>query len=144
MAAIQRPAIAFPGQLGQRRARIWMAAAAVMLVGLALAQVNQFSRVTGTGYEIDHLQQQRAEKLAANHELEAQVAALSSLARVDWEARTRLGMVPAQRRLYVESNLPPPSHQVLPSRFRPEPAREPPAPSSDRPWWRDAIDLLPY
>ena len=65
-------------------------------------QVNQFSRLTSTGYEINELNRQRAERQAANHELEAEVAQLSSLARVDWEARTRLHLEPAQQKLYID------------------------------------------
>ena len=97
-----------------------LAVAAALALGFAGLQVNQFSRVTTTGYAIGELERTRAEKLAEVHELEAEVAHLSSLARVDFEARTRLRMEPATRRLYIEVNQPLPQRGTLPTRFLPE------------------------
>lgn len=122
MAAVQRPAVPLPRPFaGARPGRIVAAALVVLLVGAAALQVNQFSRLTSTGYEIDALERQRAALLAENHDLEAEVASLSSLARVDWEARTRLKLEPARRRLYVPVNVPAPERNSLPTRFLPQP-----------------------
>lgn len=121
MVAIHRPALppgqAFGRTLSSRRS---LAIAAALALGFAGLQVNQFSRVTTTGYAIGTLERERAEKQAEVHGLEAEVARLSSLARVDWEARTRLGMVPATRRLYIAVNQPLPQEQTLPTRYLPE------------------------
>lgn len=114
-------------------------------------QVNQFSRLTRTGYEIDQLNRERAAKQAANHEIEAEVASLSSLARVEWEARTRLLMEPAKRRLYIAVNAPVPEQQTLPTRYLPKPAQHGgplPEPAVERDGgksvWEKARGLLPF
>jgi hypothetical protein len=121
MVAIHRPALP-PGQAFGRTltSKTSLAVAAALALGFAGLQVNQFSRVTTTGYAIGELERTRAEKLAEVHELEAEVAHLSSLARVDFEARTRLRMEPATRRLYIAVNQPPPQRQTLPTRYLPE------------------------
>jgi hypothetical protein len=92
---------------------------ALLVVAGAMLQVNQFSAVTGTGYEIEDLKRERAAKQAANHDQEAEVARLSSLARVDIEARVRLGMVPATRVTHLWINGTVPDHQTLPTRYLP-------------------------
>jgi cell division protein FtsL len=145
VAIIQRPAIPFRRPFPRLHGRATLLVIAGLLaLGMALAQVNQFSRLTSTGYEIEELSRQRAAQQAANHELEAEVAQLSSLARVDIEARTRLQMVPAARRLYIEVNAPTPARQTLPTRYLPTaPAPEPVA-KDDAPLWRRALDLLPF
>jgi cell division protein FtsL len=118
-----------------------VALALLLVVGAAAFQVHQFSRLTTAGYEINDLNRIRAEKQAQNHELEAEVARLSSLARVDWEARTRLQLQPAQRRLYLEVNHPVPDRQTLPTRFLPPEAPE--IERGDEAWWRLPLKLLP-
>jgi len=144
MAALHRPALPAPRILGKvRSGRLYLYLAGALLVLVALVQVNEFSRLTSTGYEVDALRRERDLQLAENHRLEAEVARLSSLARVDWEARTRLKMEPPKRRLYLEVNRPVPDEQSLPARFRPE---EAPAHSNrGEPWWeRVARWLIPF
>jgi hypothetical protein len=104
--------------------------------------VNQLSSATVTSYEINALNRERAAKQAANHELEAEVAGLSSLARVDIEARLRLGLQPAARKLYIDVNQPLPSEQSLPTRYMPL-ERTTPVPSQPTIW--DTMGgLLPF
>jgi cell division protein FtsL len=140
MAALHRPALPAPRIFGRPRSgklAFYVAGAIVVIVGLL--QVNQFSRLTSTGYEIETLKRERDVALAENHKLEADVAKFSSLARVDIEARLELGMQPATRTLYLEVNHPVPSRQTIPTRFLPadEPMEEP---SKDgKPLWRRAI-----
>jgi hypothetical protein len=115
----------------------------VLVIGAALLQVNQFSAVTGTGYQIEDLRRERAAKLAENHGLEAEVARLSSLARVEIEARVRLGMAPAGRVMHLEINGPVPGRQTLPTRYLPaENASS--ADAADPPLWKRLLDLLPF
>jgi cell division protein FtsL len=114
-----------------------------IVVVVGLLQVNQFSRLTSTGYEIETLKRERDLKLAANHKLEAEVASLSSLARVDWVARTQMGMEPSSRVLYIDVNQQVPHRQTLPTRFLPA------APDEEQgggaPWWRRAIGwVVPF
>jgi cell division protein FtsL len=119
----------------------------MLVIGIALLQVNQFSRLASTGYQINELNRERAARQAENHDLEAEVASLSSLARVDWEAHTRLHMEPAQQRLYISINHPLPRRQALPTRFlpQPKPAGEAPAPAArGDSIWEQLLKLLPF
>jgi len=150
MAALHRPALPFPRKLGlpgagKLRSGRWpLVGAIALVVVLATLQVNQFSRLTSTGYQIDDLNAQRAAREAENHDLEAQVAQLSSLARVDWEARARLHMEPAQQKLYIAVNQPVPQQQLLPTRYLPQQAPPAAAPAGRRSRWKRALDLLPF
>jgi hypothetical protein len=146
MAAIQRPALPTPIRaLPQpRNARLALAAAALLLIGLAALQVQQFSAVTSTGYEIDALEQRQLEVQAQNHDLEAEVAWLSSLARADLIARTELGMGPPKQVLHIDVNQAVPQQQHLPSRFEPQPEPPPPPPADSDSLWNSIVDLLPF
>jgi cell division protein FtsL len=142
MAAIQRPALPIPlARSGFRSGRLLVLALALVVAG-ALLQVNQFSAVTGTGYDIEQLKRETAAKQAENHELEAEVASLSSLARVEIEARTRLQMDKPKTVRHMTVNGPVPGHQTLPTRF--QPAFPVGLPEPDLPFWRRLLDLLPY
>jgi cell division protein FtsB len=143
MAALHRPAIVAPRVFGRPRPGRLLVAGALGLVAVAAGfQVNQFSRLTSTGYEINGLDQQRAERQAENHAIEAEVAQLSSLARVDWEARTRLHLEPAQQKLYLTVNHDVPGRQTLPTRFLPA---EPATPAqADEPMWKRLLKSLPF
>src|SRR5947209_11269259 len=103
------------------RQLLWPSTAALLIVA-ALLQVHQLSQTTRAGYEMNELNRVRAASQAENYELEARIAQLSSLARVDLEARTRLGLVPAERRLYLTLNQPLPEGQTVPRRFLTEPS----------------------
>ena len=146
MAALHRPAIPAPRILGRPRSgKLVLYVVGAIIVGVALLQVNQFSRLTSTGYEIESLKRERDIKLAENHKVEADVASLSSLARVDLVARTQLGFVPATRRMYIDVNHPVPQRQELPTRFQPEAQPATAAPHNGAPWWQRAIGwLLPF
>jgi hypothetical protein len=144
MAVLQRPALPFPRTLSRPSSRLWIVGALAVLAAGALAQVHQFSTLTSTGYEIEQLEHLRTEKLAANHELEAEVAQLSSLARVDWEARVRLGMQPATRRFYIEVNQAPPEQQRIPTRFLPDAAPDDATAARSPSLWQRLRDVLPF
>lgn len=142
MAAIQRPALPIPIVRGRFRSGRLLALLVALVVGAALLQVNQFSAVTGTGYDIEQLKRDRAAKQAENHELEAEVASLSSLARVEIEARTRLQMDKPKAVWNLQVNGPVPDHQTLPTRFQPQfPVG---AAETEPPFWQRLLDLLPY
>ncbi len=136
--SLPRPHFRIPKRISLR----WLLVlAGLFIVAVGLVQVNQLSRVTSAGYEIDRLNQERAQKQAENSQIEADVARLSSLARVDIEARMRLGMVPAQARLYLTLNHSVPDRQTLPTRFLPV-VRPQPAPSNP-PLWKRLLHKLP-
>ncbi len=143
MAALQRPVLATPRVFSEPRLGKLLLVGTVGLAIIAAGfQVNQFSRLTSTGYQINELNRQRAERQAANHALEADVAGLSSLARVDWEARTRLHLEPAQQKLYIAVNRDVPDRQTLPTRFLPPDA--PDAGPRGEPMWKKLLNSLPF
>ncbi len=143
MAVLQRAALPATRKIGRWRPR-WLLGGTLALVVLAAGlQVNQFSRLTSTGYQLNELNRQRAARQAENHELEAEVARLSSLGRVDWEARTRLHMVPASQRLYLNVNHAAPDRQSLPTRFLP-PEASTAKPGTGTPWWKQILELAPF
>src|SRR4029079_17849224 len=119
MAALQRPAILAPRALVRSPGKLLLYGVIALVVVAAIFQVNRFSRLTTRGYEINDLQRVRSERQAANHELEAEVAGLSSLARGDWEARTRLKLEAAPPKADPTVHRGPPQRQPLPTRFLP-------------------------
>jgi hypothetical protein len=142
MVALRRPPLLAPGAFLRKR-QGWLAIglAAALICAAGALQVNQLSRATSTSYQINELNRTRAAKQAENHELERRVAELSSLARVEIEARMRLGMLPADRRLYIQVNQPLPAEQSLPTRFLP--ADEIESPSATASFWDRIKRLLP-
>jgi cell division protein FtsL len=146
MAALHRPAILAPRILGRPRSgRIVLYVVAGIVVVVALLQVNQFSRLTSAGYEVESLKRERDLKVAENHKLEADVASLSSLARVDLEARLELGMQPATNRLYIDVNHAVPDRQTLPTRFLPQEMPQQAPEHDGKPLWKRATDwLIPF
>ena len=139
MSAIGRP-IARPSPRPWNLRRILaLAVSAVVLLGLL--QVIQTSDATKSSYNIQHLEQERQDWSAQVHSLEAEVATLTSLDRVEREARDRLGMVPAEKVLYLQVDPPPPQQQLIPRRFAAS------KPSVDEPgtsWWQALLKLLPF
>jgi cell division protein FtsL len=139
VSAIDRP-FSRPGfRLRSLRRILALALAAVVL--LMLLQVIQTSGATSTSYNIRRLEQQRQDLSAQVHSLEAEVATLTSLDRVEREARDRLGMVPAEKVLYMEVNVPPPQQQLIPRRFT---ASEPTVNEPGTSWWQALLKLLPF
>jgi cell division protein FtsB len=128
--------------LKQRQAWLIGLGATAIIVGVMAFQVSQLSNAAGTSYTINELTRQRAAKQAANHELEAEVANLSSLAHVDLDARLRLGLLPATRKLYVTVNQPLPQKQTLPTRYLPV-VNEADLPA-ETPAWKALLRALPF
>ncbi len=148
MASISRP---LPGTVripvvGPRlRPRTVAVAALATLVLASLWQVLQTSDATTTGFEIQRLERQREALQAEVHSLEADVAELSSLARIDREARERLGLVPPARTVYLDVEQPVPERQGIPTRYQPAPVDDLMGTTSREPWWRGALRaLLPF
>jgi len=143
VAVLNHPIIRpLPGAaISRLRPGVVIAAALAAVALAAMIQVVQSSDATTRGYQVQQLERRRLELEARVHEKEAEVAFLSSLDRVEREARTRLGMVPAEQRLYMQMSEPVPREQLLPTRFLP-PAEAAPA-GGGRPWWRRLLDRLP-
>ena len=119
-------------------------AIAVVLIAaaaIALLQVFQSSSSVSTGQSLQHLELEQANVQARVHALEAQVAALSSLDRVERAARERLGMAPAAETLYLEVAVAAPRGLLGPATLAatgPEPTGE------AAPWWRQLLRLVPF
>lgn len=115
-------------------------AALTLVVAIALFQVVQSSSFTHTGQNMQRLETQRSDLTAQIHQVEAEIAALSSLDRTERAARERLGMVPARRIEHVSVGVEAPSGPLLP---RPLTNRSPAQEPKSEPWWQSLIKALP-
>jgi cell division protein FtsL len=118
---------------------------AFLVVGsLCLLQVIQASSATSTGYALQRLEDERSAMQAEVHQLESEVAALTSIDRIDRDARDRLGMVPATAddTMNLQIGKQPPSQQLVPLRFLSEQPGASPAKST--PWWRKLFDFVSF
>lgn len=120
-----------------------IAAGAIVVIGLL--QIVQSSEATTASFKIQTLEQQKLELETSTQQLEAEVAALSSLSRVQAEAK-RLGLVPAQALGSVEVNVPGPANEVgrLPSRFAPSETKQTTGDGQGASWWRSLLKRLPF
>ena len=116
---------------------------ALVAVGLAgLLPLLQSSQTTTTGYNIRQLERQRNDWEARSHELEAEIASLAALDRVEREARERLHMEAPKDTLYLTVDVPRPERQPVPDRFLPPKKQE--GVEEGRSWWQSLLDLLPF
>src|SRR5262245_26088339 len=88
-----------PASWSPRRA---IAVAVTLAAAIAVLQVFQSSGIANTGQQMHRLEAERADTSARVKNLEAEVAALSSLDRIDRAARERLGMMPARTITYID------------------------------------------
>ena len=131
------PTSSFPARTAWSPRRA-IAAVLIVAAAIALLQVFQSSSFTNTGQAIQNLEAQRIESTAHVHQLEAEVAALSSLDRVERNARERLGLVPARNVVYVRVDVAAPTDPLLP-----RPVVAPPTPGAPHESiWRRLLDLL--
>ena len=122
MAALQRPALACAAHLPQTDARDGCMVAGALAArrrggGVPGEPVQPAHRAPATRSTNSTASARRSRQRIT--QLEAEVARLSSLARVDLEARTRLHLEPAQQKLYITVNHAVPDRQTLPTRFLP-------------------------
>lgn len=117
----------------------------VALTIIAVLQVVQTSQATTANFAIQDLAQQRLELQAQVRQLEAEVAGLSSLTRIEAEAK-RLGLEQPQGTEAVEVNVAWAGASVdrLPTRYALEEQAPPVEEDADSPWWRDLLDHLPF
>ncbi len=102
--------------------------------------VLQASAVTQRSDRLLALQQRQDDLHAQVHSLEAEVAQLGSLQRIDSEARGRLGMVPANRALSVSVDVPAPEPGHLPASLQ---VATPPPEHSSGSILAQILNLLP-
>ena len=118
-----------------------IATALFIVVAIALLQVAQSSGIVHTGQTLLRLERQKTDLEATVRGLEAEVASLSSLERVDRAARDRLGMVAAESSDYVSVSVAAPAGVFLP---RPIIAVDQSALDATDPWWQPFIRALPF
>jgi cell division protein FtsL len=129
-----------PLRLGQV---LLIAGAAIAVI--ALLQVVQSSEATTASFKIQELEQQKLELETTVQQLAADVAALSSLERIEREAaRLGLGAPAARQTVGVDVLWPGASADRLPSRFAPAAGEQAGADEQGSPWWRDLLGLLPF
>lgn len=131
------PPIALRAAWSPRRA---IAAALTVAAAIAVLQVVQSSGFAHAGQTLQRLETERVDSTARVHQLEAEVAALSSLDRVERAARDRLGMVPARNVTYLQVGVPAPADPLLP---RPLVTREASAAHASKPWWQRVLRITP-
>jgi cell division protein FtsL len=114
----------------------------LVAVGLAaLLPLLQKSQAVNTNDNIRQLERQRNDWEARSQELEAEIASLAALDRIDTEARQRLHMQAPEHTLYVTVDAATPDSQPIPARFLPpkqETAKE------QQSWWQSLLGLLPF
>jgi cell division protein FtsL len=119
-----------------------LAGAAAVIIGLL--QVVQMSEATTTNFAIQKRAHEKVQLEASVRDLEANIAALSSITRVEQEAN-RLGLKPATSREVISVNVAwPGASSPLPSSLAPPEKPKAAGAPKDAPWWRDLLHLLPF
>ena len=118
-----------------------IAVAALVIVGLL--RVVQTSQATTVGFSVQALQQDKLELETALRQLEADVALLSSLERIEREA-LRLGLALPVEQASVSVNVALPAANALPTRFVPVEDVEESTDSGATSWWRSLLKPLPF
>jgi cell division protein FtsL len=112
----------------------------VMVIGLAgLLPLLVSSKVVHTSEDIRQLEGARDDWEARTQELEAEIATLGSLDRIEKEARQRLGMVPPEETIYITVDQPAPEKQIVPQRFLP-PKKE--QSQQEDSWWESILGMF--
>ena len=113
----------------------------LVVIGLAgLLPLIQSSKVTSTSSNVYELEHARNNWQARLQELQADIASLGSLDRIEKEARGRLGMVSPTDTVYVVVDEPAPETQPVPLRFLPSKTEQPHQEDS---WWESILAHLP-
>ena len=100
-----------PASTWPRRA---IAAAVLLATVMALFQVAHSSGLAHTGQTLLRLDRERRDTQAQVHQLEAEIAILSSLDRIEQGAKGRLGMAPANGTLYIQVDQAAPDAPLVP------------------------------
>jgi cell division protein FtsL len=132
------------GPAPQLRPGLALLVAAIVIVAIGLLQIVQTSQATTTNFSIQRLEQEKLELQTSVSNLEAQVAALSSLSRIEREAK-RLGLTtPAERRT-VQVNVPwPGGEAMVPAGVLPARQDEAGEQTDSSEWWETLLKPLPF
>lgn len=115
---------------------------AIVVAGIAGAvPLVQNSGATATGYDLRDLERTRDDWQARVHSLEADVAALGSLDRIEREATERIGMVVPDRTIFIETDVSGPAEVRAPSHLVPRSSRVGEEHDGSS-WWERLLDAL--
>jgi hypothetical protein len=118
----------------------WWVLAGVLVAGVgAMLPVLQNSTATSEGYGAQRYQAETARLNGEIGVLEADVAQLTSLARIQRRA-AELGLGPSENPIYVTVEEPGPAPAKIPSEYLPKAAPKGDAPA---PWWDSLFGWLP-
>lgn len=101
------------------RSAAWLPVLALLFGLAALIYLVQTSSVATTGYDIQRLERERSAWRLRNEQLQLELAKLGSLAWIEHEATTRLGMVRPDRVVYLDGEAPLRAEQPAPSPVEP-------------------------
>jgi hypothetical protein len=134
----QRRGIPVPGGIGS--INWWLIGALLVASAAAMLPVIQNSSATSEGFDLQAYQAREAALRSDISLLEADVARLTSLKRIERRA-LEIGLVEAHDPIFVSVNEPGPAPAKLPAEFlpRPEPQRAEPDP-----WWKPLVNWLPF
>jgi len=120
-----------------------LACGAIAVIGLL--RIVQTSQATTAGFAMTSLQQEKLELETSVTQLEAEVATLSSIERIEREA-TRLGLEAPAGVSYLEVGAiwPGEASQVLPARFAPKEEDQVDGSPDNSGWWQDLLKQLPF
>jgi hypothetical protein len=143
MSLLDHPLLAPTAQSARSTKRALGLTATLVLVVLAIMlPVMQSSDETAQGYRINSLQRQRTDLEAQIYQTQSEIAQLGALNRIDSEARSRLGMVPATSATDVNVTIPMPVTRALPNAYV-SPATTGPSTAKANIWQR-LLRLLPF
>ena len=100
----------------------------------SIVWLSQTSTLVSLGYDVTRMEKQKADLDTAAQRLQSQIAEYESLSRIEDEAKSKLGMVPAKNSIYV--NIPASQPESTPASTNPNLA-----PTTD--WWQDLAGMLP-
>jgi cell division protein FtsB len=144
MAAIHHPLGGIRRPLGlpapSLRVHWGVVAALGFLLFAAMLPVIQNSFVTSQGFDIQASQREQARLRSEVSLLEADVARLTSQARIERRAR-EIGLVPATNPIYVTVEEPGPAPAKLPAEYLP---RQAPQPQPADSWWKSLLRWRPW
>ena len=101
----------------------------------SIVWLSQTSTLVSLGYDIARMDKQKTELDIAAQRLQSQIADYESLSRIEDEAKSKLGMVPASKTVYVQIPANPPDST-------PSASTNPNlAPTTE--WWKDLVEMLP-
>lgn len=142
MSILDQPLLAPSAETARALKRLFGLTLMLALVAAAvLMPVLQNSDEAAQGYQIAALEQRKVDLDAQIYAEQAQIAQLGSLARIDGEARGRLGLVPQNSEIAVSVSVPKPAYRPIPNQYLPaEPVT---AHTSPQTLWQRLLRLLP-